>query len=58
MVTYTMNMLITLFERKCLFLIFTLTSDNLSLYITLLLYWSLYNCAAHAADILTATTVV
>ena len=39
-------------------LTFTLTSDNLSLYITLLLYWSLYNYAVHAADILTPTTVV
>ena len=39
-------------------LTFTLTSDNLSLYITLLLYWSLYNYASHAADILTPTTVV
>ena len=39
-------------------LTFTLTIDNLSLYITLLLYWSLYNYAAHAADILTPTTVV
>ena len=39
-------------------LTFTLTSENLSLYITLLLNWSLYNYAAHAADILTPTTVV
>ena len=39
-------------------LTFTLTTDNLSLYITLLLYWSSYNYAAHAADILTPTTVV
>ena len=39
-------------------LTFTLTNENLSLYITLLLYWSLYNYAAHAADILTPTTVV
>ena len=38
-------------------LTFALTSENLSLYITLLLYWSLYNYAAHAADILTPTTV-
>ena len=37
---------------------FTLTSQNLSLYTFLLLYWSLYNYAAHAADILTPTTVV
>ena len=35
-----------------------MTSDNLSLYITQLLYWSLYNYAAHAADILTSATVV
>ena len=34
-------------------LIFTLTSANLSLYITLLLYWSLYNYAAHAFEIMT-----
>ena len=42
-------------------LTFTLTSENLSLCTTLLLfyfYWSLYNYAAHAADILTPTTVV
>ena len=39
-------------------LTFTMTSHNLSSYITLLLYWSLYNYAAHAADILTPTTVV
>ena len=39
-------------------LTFTLTSENLSLYTILLLYWSLYNYAAHAADILTPTTVV
>ena len=39
-------------------LTFTLTSDHLSLYITLLLYWSLFNYTAHAADILTPTTVV
>ena len=41
-------------------LIFTLTSENLSLYIyiyiTLLLFWSLYNYAAHAADIVAPTT--
>ena len=30
----------------------SLTTANLSLYITLLLYWSLCNYAAHAADIL------
>ena len=36
----------------------TLTNENLSLYITLLFYWSLYNYAARAADILTPTTVV
>ena len=35
-----------------------LTSENLSLYTTLLLYRCLYNYAAHAADILTPTTVV
>ena len=39
-------------------LTFTLTCENQSLCITLLLYWSLYNYAAHAADILTPTTVV
>ena len=39
-------------------LAFTLTSENLSLYTTLLFYWSVYNYAAHAADILTPTTVV
>ena len=39
-------------------LTFALTSENLSLYISLLLNWSLYNYAAHAADILTPTTVV
>ena len=37
-------------------LTFTLTSENLSLYITLLLYWSSINYAAHVADILTPTT--
>ena len=31
---------------------------NLSLYITPYLYWSLHNYAAHAADILTPSTVV
>ena len=44
--------------RCRLTLTFTLTSDNLSLYTTLLLYWSLYHYAAHTADILTPTTVV
>ena len=39
-------------------LTFTLTSENLLLYITLLLYWPLYNYATKAADILTPTTVV
>ena len=39
-------------------LTFTLTSENLSLYTTLLVYWSLYNYAAHAAVILTRTTIV
>ena len=39
-------------------LTFTPTNENLSLYTTLLLYWSLYNYAAHAADILSTTTVV
>ena len=39
-------------------LTFTLTSENLSLYTTYYFYWSLYNYAAHAADILTPTTVV
>ena len=39
-------------------LTFTLTSVNISLHTTLLLSWSLYNYAAHAADILTPTTVV
>ena len=34
-------------------LTFTLTIENLSRSITLLLYWSLYDYAAHAADILT-----
>ena len=38
-------------------LAFTLISEKLSLYTTLLLYWSLYNYAAHAADISTPTTV-
>ena len=38
-------------------LTFTLTSENLSLYTTQLLYWS-YNYAAHDAYILTPTTVV
>ena len=32
---------------------FTVTSENLSLFITLLLYWSLYNYASHATDNLT-----
>ena len=36
----------------------SLTSDSLSSYTSLLLYWSLYNCAAYAADILTPTTAV
>ena len=36
----------------------TMTSEYLSLYIIVLLYWSLYNYAAHAADILTPTSVV
>ena len=39
-------------------LTFSLTSENLSLCTTLLLYWSLYNYAAHTADILTAITVI
>ena len=39
-------------------LTFTLTSENLSVYITLSFDWSLYNYAAHTADILTRTTVV
>ena len=39
-------------------LTFTLTSENLSLYTTLLFYWPLYNYAAQAADILNQTTVV
>ena len=41
-------------------LTFTLTSENLSLFVTLIyyFYWSLYNYAAHAADILTPTTIV
>ena len=39
-------------------LICTLTSENLSLYTTPLLYCSLYNYTAHAAVILTPTTVV
>ena len=39
-------------------LTFTLTSENLSLYITLLLYWSLYNHAARAVDIFIPNTVV
>ena len=46
------------FEAAVLTLTFTLTSENLSLYTTLLLYLSLYNYAAHAAHILTPTTVV
>ena len=37
-------------------LTFTMTNENLSLYITLLHYWSLHNYAAHAADTLTLTT--
>ena len=39
-------------------LTFTLTSENLSLYTTLLRCWSLYNYAAHAADVLTPTICV
>ena len=39
-------------------LISTLTSLNLSLHIIIPLYWLLYIYAAHAADILTQTTVV
>ena len=39
-------------------LTFTLINENLSFHITLLLYWSLYNYAADAVDILTPTTVV
>ena len=39
-------------------LTFTLTSENLSWYTTLLFLLSLYNYAAHAADILTPTSVV
>ena len=39
-------------------LTFTLTSENLILYITLLLYRSFYNYAVHAGDILTPSTVV
>ena len=39
-------------------LIFTLTSENLSLYTTLSLLLVLYNNAGHAADILTPITVV
>ena len=35
----------------------TLTRENLSLYITQLLCWSLYNYAVHAADILSPTIV-
>ena len=53
---------IYLFQSRCaacrLTLTFTLTGENLSLYITLLLYWSFYNYTAHAADILTPTTIV
>ena len=36
----------------------TLTSVNRSLYITLLLYWSLYSFSTHVVNILTATSVV
>ena len=39
-------------------LIFTPTSEILSLYITLLFYWSFYNYAAHTVDILVPITVV
>ena len=39
-------------------LTFTLTSENISLYTILLLCWSLYNYAAHAADIFTPITVI
>ena len=39
-------------------LTFTLTSENPSSYVTLLLCWPLYNYVAHAADILTPITVV
>ena len=46
------------YSHWSLTLTFTLTSENISLYTTLLFYWSFYNYAAHAADILTPTTVV